>query len=196
MSAPATASAEWRRFWTLPIAAALGYSTAVIHVYAIGPFIAPLQEAFGWSRAQISAGITISGVTGAVFAVFVGMLVDRLGPRRVGLIGVLLMTAAFASLGTATGSTTNWLMLWGLIAFANLWQQATIWTSAVASRFETSRGLAFAVTLSGASVAATVFPLLATALIGSYGWRTGFMAMGGIWAAVVFPLMFLFFRGA
>jgi predicted MFS family arabinose efflux permease len=66
----------------------------------------------------------------------------------------------------------------------------------VASRFETSRGLAFAVTLSGASVAATVFPLLATALIGSYGWRTGFMAMGGIWAALVFPLMFLFFRGA
>ena len=32
--------------------------------------------------------------------------------------------------------------------------QTTVWTSAVATRFETSRGLAFAVTLSGGSLAA------------------------------------------
>ena len=179
-----------------PLAAALGYSTAVLHTYAIGPFMAPLQQEFAWSRAQISVGITITGLAGAVFSVPMGMLVDRLGPRLVGLIGVLLMTAAFALLGTATGETANWLVLWGVVAFGNLWLQATVWTSAVATRFEKSRGLAFAITLSGASVAATVFPILATWLIGSYGWRTAFMAMGGIWAALVFPMMFLFFRGA
>jgi MFS family permease len=191
-----SASAEWRNFWFLPLAAALGYSTAVLHTYAIGPFIAPLQQEFGWSRAQLSIGITIAGLAGAVFSVPIGILVDRVGPRIVGLIGVLLMTGAFALLGTATGETANWLLLWSIVAFANLWLQATVWTSAVATRFETSRGLAFAITLSGASVAATVFPVLATWLIGSYGWRHAFMAMGGIWAVVVFPVMLLFFRGA
>lgn len=191
-----SASAEWRSFWFLPLAAALGYSTAVLHTYAIGPFIAPLQQEFGWSRAQLSIGITIAGLAGAVFSVPIGILVDRVGPRIVGLIGVLLMTGAFALLGTATGATANWLLLWSIVAFANLWLQATVWTSAVATRFETSRGLAFAITLSGASVAATVFPILATWLIGSYGWRHAFMAMGGIWAVVVFPVMLLFFRGA
>ena len=196
MSTSASAAAEWRSFWFLPLAAAFGYSTAVLHTYGIGAFIAPLQHEFGWSRAQISAGITIAGLAGAVFSVPMGMLVDRLGPRLVGLIGVLLMTAAFALLGTATGDTANWLVLWGIVAFANLWLQATVWTSAVASRFETSRGLAFAITLSGASLSAAVFPILATWLIGSYGWRTAFMAMGGIWAALVFPIMLLFFRGA
>lgn len=191
-----SASAEWRSFWYLPLAAALGYSTAVLHTYAIGPFMAPLQQEFGWSRAQLSIGITIAGLTAAVFSVPIGILVDRLGPRLVGVIGVLLMTASFALLGTATNDTTHWLLLWSFIAFANLWLQTTVWTSAVASRFETSRGLAFAVTLSGASIAATVFPVLATWLIGSYGWRTAFPAMGGIWAALVFPIMLLFFRGA
>ena len=196
MNTSQTAKAEWRSFWSLPVASAFGYSTAVLHAYSLGPFIEPLQKDFGWSRGQISTGIVITGTVGAAFSIPIGLLVDRLGPRPIALIGVLLMTGAFALLGTATGDTTNWLLLWGLLAFANLWLQATVWTSAVASRFEQSRGLAFAVTLSGASVAATVFPLLATWLIRAHGWRTAFMAMGGIWALLVFPILLLFFRGA
>ena len=98
-----TAASEWRSYWSLPLAAALGYSTAVLHTYAIGPFMASLQQEFAWSRAQLSVGITIAGLVGAAFSVPMGMLVDRLGPRLVGLIGVLLMTAAFALLGYRDG---------------------------------------------------------------------------------------------
>ncbi|MET0283503.1 MAG: MFS transporter, partial [Polyangiales bacterium] len=159
-------------------------------------FIEPLQKEFGWSRAQIAMGITIAGVIAALFSVPIGVTVDRVGPRRIALVGILLMCGAIALLGTATGSTANWVFLWCLIAFANLWQQTTVWTSAVASRFQRSRGLAFAITLSGSSIAASVFPLLATSLIGAYGWRHAFMGFGGIWALVVFPVLFLFFRGA
>lgn len=187
---------EWRSYWTLPIAAAFGYSTSVLHTYSLGAFIEPLQKEFSWSRAQIAVGITIAGVVAALFSVPIGLTVDRIGPRRIGLIGVLLMTGSVALLGTATGDTTNWVMLWCLVAFANLWLQTTVWTSAVASRFERSRGLAFAITLSGASVAASAFPLIATSLIRAHGWRTAFMGMSGIWAALVFPVLFLFFRGA
>jgi MFS family permease len=196
MGASKAAAAEWRGFWFLPLAAALGYSTSVLHVYSIGPFIGPLQRDFGWSRAQISGGITVAAFISAIFCVPIGMLVDHIGPRRVALVGVLAMSAAFAMLGTTSGGTANWILLWCVVAVGTLWVQATVWTSAVASRFEASRGLAFAITLSGASVSATVFPVLATSLIGAYGWRTAFPAMGAIWAALVFPLLFLFFRGA
>lgn len=196
MGATKNAVAEWRNFWPLPIAAALGYSTSVLHVYSIGPYIGPLQQEFGWSRAQISAGITIASFGSAIFCVPIGMLVDRLGPRRIGMVGVLLMCSAFALLSTATGRLANWLVLWGILAIGNLCVQTTVWTSAVASRFAASRGLAFALTLSGASLSATVFPVLATWLIGAHGWRAAFAAMGGIWAALVFPMLLLFFRGA
>src|SRR5437667_8316734 len=60
MDASRNAAAEWRSFWPLPLAAALGYSTSVLHVYSIGAYIGSLQLEFGWSRAQISAGITIA----------------------------------------------------------------------------------------------------------------------------------------
>lgn len=191
-----TGAAEWRSFWFLPIVAALGYATSVLHVYSIGPFIAPLQQEFGWSRAQIAAGITISSIISGIFCIPVGMLVDRIGPRILGLIGVLVMCATFSLLGLANGGPMNWLMLWGVVAVGTFWVQATVWTSAVASRFEASRGLAFAITLSGASVAATVFPVLASWLIRAYGWRLAFAAMAGLWAALVLPLLLLFFRGA
>lgn len=187
---------EWRLYWYLPFTAALGYATSVLHIYSIGPFIEPLQSEFGWTRAQISSGITIASFVSAVFCIPVGILVDRLGPRRIGLVGVLLMGMAVALLGTATGGLGNWMVLWGITAIGAFSIQATIWTSAVTSRFETSRGLALAITLSGASVSASVFPLLATWLIGAHGWRTAYMAMSGIWVALVFPLLFLFFRGA
>jgi MFS family permease len=187
---------EWRRHWSLPIAGALGYATSVIHVYSIGAYIAPLQQQFGWSRAQISAGLTVAAFGSALFCVPLGRLVDRLGPRRIGLVGILSMCAAFAVLSTATGQWWNWVVLWSVLALGNICVQTTVWTSAVASRFVASRGLALAITLSGASLSATVFPILATLLIGTYGWRTAFVATPGIWAAIVFPIMFVCFRGA
>ncbi|BFM07508.1 MFS transporter [Halioxenophilus aromaticivorans] len=196
MLAPQSAIEEWKSYWFLPIAGALGYATSVIFVYALGPFIEPIEQEFGWSRQQISFGITIASFTNALLCVPIGMLVDKIGPRKVGLAGILFMGAAFALLGTATGSWSNWVMLWFVVAFAVLWIQATVWTSAVTSRFHHSRGFALAITLSGASLSATIFPLIATWIITHYDWRTGFMAMGIGWAAIVFPCLFFFFRSA
>lgn len=190
------AVAEWRRYGTVPLAAGLGYSMGVIHVYSLGAFIGPLQDEFGWSRAQASVGLTIVGMAAAVAALPIGLMVDRLGPRRVGLIGATLMAGAFALLGTATGTMGNWILLWSVLAFACFWVQTTVWTSAVASRFETSRGLAFAVTLSGGSLAAAVFPPLATLLIGEWGWRAALFGLGGLWGGLVLVVVLLFFRGA
>jgi MFS family permease len=99
-------------------------------------------------------------------------------------------------LGTATGSLTNWYALWVLVAFASLCLQPTVWTSAVASRFDTSRGFALALTLAGHSFSAVVLPLIATSVIIAFDWRIAFMAIGLIWVVAVFPPLFLFFRSA
>lgn len=180
----------------LPIAAGLGYATSVIHIYGLGPYIQPLSEEFGWSRTQTTAGLTLATLIQAVCSVPIGMLVDRMGPRVLGIVGALLTAGAFALMSTATGDVGQWYLLWALMAVATLPVQATIWTSAVASRFEASRGLAFAVTLCGASVAAALFPYLGTRLIAEVGWRNAFVAQAGLWILCSYPLIFLFFRGA
>jgi MFS family permease len=186
---------EWRTYWTLPLAAALGNSASVLHIYSIGPFMASLESAFGWSRAQISVGLTIAGAITAIGGIGTGMLLDRYGPRRVGIIGAAALCAAYALLGTATGSILNWILLWAVIGIAASGVVPTIWTSAVASRFDASRGLAIALTISGSGVAAAIIPVIAASVIAGYGWRAGFFALAGVWALALLPMLMLFFYG-
>ncbi|MCB2073564.1 MAG: MFS transporter [Novosphingobium sp.] len=191
---PLSAVAEWRAFWILPFAAMVGYSTMGLQSYAIGPFVAPLENEFGWSRADVMLGISISNAVGIFLNAAIGMIVDRIGPRRVALTGLFVKSGAFALLGTATGALLNWSMLWLLVAFGLLLVQSTVWSSAVASRFDKSRGLAMAVALSGTPLAALIAPVLATYLIEAYGWRTGFAGVGGVWLILTLPVVFLFFH--
>lgn len=191
-----TAADEWRQYGMLPIASALGYATSVLHIYGLGPYIEPISAEFGWSRTLTTGGLTVATLIAAVFAVPIGILVDRVGPRLLALVGMVLTAAAFAFLGTATGDKANWYLLWVVMAIAVLPMQATVWTGAVATRFTASRGLAFAITLCGASVAIAVFPWLGTKLIAAYGWKTALAMQAGIWFALCFPFVLFFFRGA
>ena len=193
---PAAAAAEWRAHWPLPLMGCLGYCCSGLQTHAMGPFVVPLQQAFGWTRAQISIGLMISSLGTMFFVALMGMLIDRWGPRRIGLAGVLLLPGATALLGTATGTTANWVVLWMGMSLGALCVAGTTWTSAVASRFDAGRGIAIAVAISGGSLSVVVLPPLATWLIQSFGWRHAFFGLGAIMAAILFPLMFLFFRGA
>lgn len=192
---PASASAEWRRYGFVPVAAAIGYSTMAIQTYGVGPFVAPLEAEFGWSRAEVLFGLTISNTIGVLFNFAVGVLADKLGPRRVGLSGIVVKTAAIMMLATATGSVLNWSILWFLVAIGAVLAQANVWASAVASRFDRGRGLAIAVALSGSSFCAAIVPLVATWMIGEFGWRTAFVGIGLGWLVVAFPITFLLFHG-
>lgn len=190
------AAAEWRRFGTLPPAAALGYATCVIHIYGLGVFIDPIATEFGWSRAATTVGLTLSTIIQALMAIPIGIAVDRYGPRRLALVGLVLTCAAFALISTASGESGNWYLLWIIMSLASLPIQATVWTSAVASRFSATRGLALALTLCGASVALIVFPWLGAELIATQGWRHAMRLEAVIWLCVAWPIVFFLFRGA
>jgi MFS family permease len=186
---------EWQSHYTLPIIAALGYATSVIHIYGLGPYIKPISDSFGWKTADVTIGLLISTLLQASMAVPIGRLVDKHGSRTLALIGVISTCLAVALLGTATGSKANWILLWLVIAFASLPVQATIWMTAVASRFKASRGMALAVTLCGASIAQFSFPWIATKLIAGFGWQKAFALHALGWAALIWPLLFFLFRG-
>ena len=192
----ADARVEWRAYWPLPFVAALGGSSTSIHIYSMGSFFQPLQDAFHWTRADVSIGTTVAIATGAALNPLIGTLIDRIGPRRVGLFGIVLICTAMALLGTATGTRGNWIALWLVVAAGGLFVQPMVWAAAVASRFNAARGLAMGITLCGPAGGIAVFPPLSTWLIEHYGWRMGFVGLGAIWAALLLPLNLLFFRGA
>lgn len=189
-----SAGAEWRDYWPLTLAAMVGYSIIGLQSYAFGPFVSHLEAEFGWTRAQAMLGVSVSNAVGVFLNILIGMIVDRLGPRRVGLTGIFVKGGAFALLGTATGSLLNWSLLWGILAVGVVLVQSTVWTKAVAARFDQSRGLAMAVVLSGTPITAMIAPLLGTFLIENYGWRMGFVGVGLSWVVVSAPVVFLLFR--
>ena len=189
-----TAAAEWRRHWPLTLAAMIGYSTIGLQSYGFGPFVTHVEKAFGWSRADAMLGLSISNFVGVFLNIVIGLIVDRIGPRRVGLAGLVVKTGTFALLATATGTLLNWSLLWAMLAIGVVLVQSTVWTSAVAAKFDKSRGLAMAVVLSGTPITAMVCPVLATWLIEDYGWRAAFAGVAGFWLVATFPVVFLLFR--
>jgi MFS family permease len=180
----------------VPITGAIGYACANLHIYGFGPYFEPVGAELGWSRTQVALGISISAALSALLSVPLGMMVDRFGPRRIALAGVPLTGLAVASLGQVTGTAANWIVHWLLISVAILGVQATVWASAVASRFTASRGFALAVMLCGSALASAIFPSMATELIAQKGWREAIVWQSAIWTAIAFPMVAVFFRGA
>ena len=184
---------EWRRYGGNVPPAVLGMALVAVHPYALGVMIAPLEQEFGWSRAEISAGALVTSIVALLLAVFGGKAVERFGPRKVALFGVPFFAIALSLISTAGPSIVSWLALYALLAVALICIYPSVWTAAIAQRFEKNRGLALAVVLSGTGIASAVVPYLGARLIDAYGWRGAYIGFGALSFIIVFPLVFFLF---
>jgi MFS family permease len=184
---------EWASGGALVVAATGGMSVAALLIYTSGVFFEPLQREFGWSRTEIVSGLTINSIVAVVLAPILGRLVDRHGARTLALPGLVLFTCAFAALGLSTGSVWLWWAMWFVLSISASMLSPTVWTSAVAERFDRHRGLALAITLSGTGVTGIVGPLLATMMLSEWGWRGAYMGLAVLWCVVILPLATAFF---
>lgn len=191
-----TAIAEWRSHWKLAVTSMLGLAMSVMYLYSMGIFIAPLSDEFGWSRVQITSALTIVSAFSIPCSYFVGLLVDRVGARRVGVPGSIAYCLAFAALALVGPSIWQWWITWVVIAMAEQFVRSTVWTSAVVSQFKTSRGLALAMTLTGVGLASTLSPIIGNYFIDNHGWRAAYMALAGFWGGLAIPLSLFYFYSA
>jgi predicted MFS family arabinose efflux permease len=183
---------EWAGGWKVIVAAMAGLAMSSTFTFGFGAFIQPLEAEFGWSRANIALGMSIITLAGALLSPFIGVLVDRWGPRRMALPGAFVFAVGYGLLGLNTGSLWMWWGMWFALAFAFVFIKPLIWTTAVASSFDRQRGLALAVALCGNGIASTFVPSLATWAIATYGWRMAFPIIGTIVGVLVFPLLYFF----
>lgn len=187
---------EWRQDWRVVAASMFGYAASVIHLYSLGVMIVPLEKEFGWSRAVITSGYTIVSVVVFLFSTLLGMTIDRFGPRRIALSGIVLYCLSIALLSLTGPAVWTWWLLWLLLAFGVLLLKPTVWVAAISSLFNSSRGLALAVALSASGLISSGAPLLTHFLVDSFGWRTAYLLWALITGATVFPILFLFFSSA
>lgn len=189
----ATVRSEWRAGWPVVLASFGGSALASTYAYTMGVMIAPIEAEFGWSRAQITSGFFIISLFSVTLSLFMGMVIDRIGPRRIAILGVLLYGGALALLSQATQSIYVWWGLWSLVALGILCVKPTVWVVAVSSLFVVSRGLALAVVLSATGFVSFLMPTVALLLLKAFDWRMTFIALGAGGALLVLPLVLLFF---
>jgi len=184
---------EWRSGWTLVLAATAGVSLSTLPAGSIGVMMGQIEQDLGWSRTQIYSGVSLLSFIGVLLGLPIGLVIDRIGPRRVALAVILTACTTYMLMSRIDDAVWHWWLLWGMIGIAGA-AMPGVWMTAVAARFSKSRGFAMAIALSGTGLANFLVPPLTDALVREYGWRGGYFGLGAIWLAVLLPLTFLFFR--
>lgn len=190
---PSTAADEWRRHWPVAAAATAGMSLAAVSTASFGVMVVPIEEDTGWSRTEISVAPMLISAMVICFATLFGAAIDRLGPRRVALVAVPVLSGAIAMLSQVGTQVWQWWALWAVIGIASA-VAPTVWVAPVTRTFAAGRGLAMAIVLSGSGISSTLVPVIANAFVEDHGWRAAYLYTGAIWFAVVFTLVVLFLR--
>jgi MFS transporter, OFA family, oxalate/formate antiporter len=187
---------EFARGWKVLGAGFLGVmcGASPIPFNVLGALFEPLQAEFGWNRGQISAGITIFGITASLLAPVYGSMADRYGVRKVALWSLVAFAASFAALGLTTASIYSFWALWLVVGLVGIGSTPVTWSRAISLWFVKNRGLALGIMLIGTSVAALFVPRLAVWAIESFGWREMFLIVALLPLLVALPVGLLFFR--
>jgi len=144
-----------------------------------GVFFNPLIQEFGWPRAVVSGASSMAFFISGVFAVLIGRLNDRIGPRKVMMMTALFFGAGFMLMAKVTAVWEMYLYF-GLIFGIGLSSIDVIALSTVARWFPHKRGIMTGITKVGTGAGQLVFPLLASALIAGYGWQNAYLFVGAI----------------
>jgi MFS family permease len=167
-------------------------SAAVLHAYTV--FLVAFFDEFRWSRADTSLAYAVSQLVGGVSAPLVGILVDRLGPRRLVLIGGALLIVGLVATAQIT-ALWQLVLLYGVVMTlgANCLGML-VFVPLLSRLFERRRGTAIAILQSGNGGARGVSAPAAQLGIDAIGWRSTLLVEAALLAVLILPLAAAFRR--
>lgn len=145
--------------------------------YSFGVFFKPLLEEFGWTRAMTSGAFSLSLLTLGLFAIVVGKLNDRFGPRIIVSVAGLLLGIGYILLSQVT-TTWHLYLFYGVLVGIGMSAAFVPLVSTVARWFTRKRGMMTGIATSGLGVGTLITPLIANWLVTNYGWRFSYTAFG------------------
>ncbi len=164
------------------------FSIVGIAFYGLPFFYDFWIEEFGWTRAMVTSGNAVGKIFVCMFAFLAGWIVDRVGPRRVMLVGILLGGAALIGLSRMTN-----LWIFYFFYFLNALAYMSggpLPNQVLISRwFKDSRGKAMGFAYIGIGVGGMLVPLLANWLIQLFGWHDALMILGILMIIIAWPII-------
>ncbi|QQP95435.1 MFS transporter [Lysobacter enzymogenes] len=189
-----SAAAPLDRNWSLVAAGAVLGCVAAGAVFALAVLLGPMGAATGWSRAGLSAAMTLAFLSMGVAGFGWGLLSDRIGPRAVAFAGALLLGLACV-LASRAGSLLQFQLAYGVLLGAAAAAFFAPVIAATAAAFERRRNLAISLVSAGVGVAPMTLSPLVAWLISRYDWRTTLLIVGVLAWALTLPAVW-FVRAA
>jgi MFS family permease len=145
---------------------------------------------FGWSRAQVTSGNFYSKLLiGPLFGFVAGWMVDRFGPRRMMMGGIVMAGAALVGLSYA--STLGLFYFFYLFNALGYVCGGPLPNQVLVSRWFTSaRGKAMGFAYLGIGVGGAIAPLLSNWLTQQFGWQGALRTLGVLVVLIALPLAF------
>jgi MFS family permease len=167
-------------------------SAALMHSYPV--YLVAFIADFGWSRAETSIAYSVSQLVGGASSPLVGYLVDRLGSRRLLLLGGGLLVAGL--LGSAfVGALWQIVLLYGIVmTFGANCLGLVVFVPMLSRYFVRRRGMAISIVQSANGIARGLSAPLVQLLISVIGWRSTYLVQAGLMGALMLPLASLFRR--
>jgi MFS family permease len=181
---------ESRYGWVVVAAGALITCVAMGAMFALPVYLQPMSIETGWSRAGISAAMTLGFIVMGFAGFGWGMLSDRIGTRPVVIIAALLGGLGLVLASRATDILLFQFAYGGLVGAAGGAFFAPI-TAATVGWFDKHRSLAVSLVSVGSGIAPMTMTPLASVMITSYGWRTAMLAIALAYVAIAVPTALL-----
>ena len=152
----------------------------------LGTFLVAFERQFGWTRTQMSGAFALARAEGAVLGPIEGWLIDRLGNRRMILIGYIIMGIGFI-LFSQVDNLWHFYAVFMLITLGSGLGGWLAMISMVNNWFIRKRSLAIAAAMSGVHVGALMVWPLAFG-IDNYGFRWTTFVIGVFLLVIIGPV--------
>ena len=155
--------------------------------------IVPLEDAFGWSRSDISLAVAINILLFGLVSPFAAALMEKFGIRKV-VMSALITVSFGAFLTIFIQAPWQLIATWGVIVGIGTGSMALVFAATVANRwFVAKRGLVTGILTAAAATGQLIFLPGLSHLALTYGWKSVSITVASF-ALLVIPFIHLFLR--
>lgn len=178
-------AAQWRVAATAFMAL---FAIVGVALYGLPFYYDFMVRDFGWSRAQVTSGNAVSKlIVGPLLGFAAGWIVDRFGPRRLMIAGILMAGIALIGLGSMRTLAGFYLFYLfnavGYVCGGPLPNQVLL-----SQWFTRTRGRAMGFAYLGIGAGGALVPLVSVALVHAFGWQQALRILGILIIVIALPL--------
>lgn len=163
--------------WTVVAAAVLvSFSQVAFFNPVLGVFIPEFERDFGWSRTEISLGVSVGSLFGAASAPFFGPLIDRYGGRRFAFGGAAFMALCLVAMSQMQAEW-QFLALYGLGRGTSAGLLGLVAGVTVSKWFVRRRGYAIGIMSLGTRMGFALMPIGVQLIIQAADWRAALLGL-------------------